>query len=215
MEQLGKLMEEFKKQEEEWAEKLKANPKGFILEGRGRNCAICGESSQDDGSWYDEYGVKCLVCQKAIDEGEIPASLAKDKDSWYSKWDLDRAFNLKHQTLKKWVKDGLLKSRTISRYGQGIHCEIFLLEDNKDFLPPKDMVKSQSTSEVKDGKTWSTMHPWYHFVDPLKHLKGYKILEHMRVVPPEEMAAREAEEKRKWEEKRAKKAARPKRRKKS
>ncbi len=209
MEQLGKLMEQFKKQEEEWAERLKENPKGFILEGRGRNCAICWESSQDDGSWYDQYGVKCLVCQKAIDEGEIPPELAKDKDSWYSKWDLERAFNLKSQTLRKWVKDGLLKSRTISHYGKGVHCEVFLLEDNKDFLPPKKMVESHSVSEKKDGKTWSTLHPWYHFVDPLKHLKDYKIIEHMRVVPPEEVAAREAEEKRKWEEKRAWRAAHP------
>jgi hypothetical protein len=33
-------------------------------------------------------------------------------------------------------------------------------------------------------------------------LKKYGIIKHMRVVPPEEMKAREEEKKRKWEEKR-------------
>jgi hypothetical protein len=203
LERLGTLMEEFKKHEEELAEKLKANPNGFILEGAGRRCAICHNSSREDGSWYDKYGIKCLVCQKAIDEGEIAASLAKDEDSFYTKYDLEHLFNLKGPTLRKWVKDGLIKARNISRYGQGVHETIFLMEDNKGFLPPKKILKSHSVNEVKDGQTWTHMEPWYRFVDPFKHLKKYGIIKHMRVVPPEEMKAREEEEKRKWEEKRA------------
>lgn len=210
LEQMAKFSDEWKEKEKALAERLKANPKGFILEGVGRNCAICGQGSREDGSWYDKYGLKCLVCQKAIDEGEIPASLAKEKDSWYTKYDLERAFNLKSQTLKKWVREGILKSRTVSYYGKGVHYEFFLIEDNKDFLPPKKMVESRSVHETKDGKTWMRMEEWYKFVDPFKHLKGYKIMEHMRVVPPEEMAAREEEKKRKWEEKQARRAAMPK-----
>ncbi len=207
LEQLAKLTEEWKEKDKALAERLEANPNGFILEGVGRNCAICGNSSREDGSWYDKWGLKCLVCQKAIDKGEIPASLAKDKDSWYSKWDLEHSFNLKSQTLRKWVKEGIIKARTVSRYGNGVHVELFLLKDNKDFLPPKKLVKSHSVTEERDGKTWHQMHPWYHFVDTFKHLKGYRILEHMRVVPPEEMEARKEEEKRKWEEKRARREA--------
>lgn len=213
LEQMAKFADEWKEQEKAWAEKLEANPKGFILEGIGRTCAICGNGSREDGSWYDKYGVKCLVCQKAIDEGEIPASLAKDKDGWYTKYDLERAFNLKSQTLKKWVKEGIIKSRIVSHYGNGVHTELFLIEDNKDFLPPKKMVKSQSISEVKDGKTWHRSEEWYKFVDPFKHLKGYKIMDHMRVVPPEEMAAREEEKKKKWEQKQALREVRRKRKK--
>ena len=205
MEQLGKLADEMKKTGEERAEKLKANPNGFILEGVGRNCAICGNGSREDGSWYDEYGIKCLVCQKAIDVGELPASLAKDKDSWYNRYDLESSFNLKSPTLRKWIKEGIIKARTVSYYGKGSHVDLFLLEDNKDFLPPKEMVKSHYVSEVKDGKTWSSSRPWYQFVNPFEHLKGYKILEHMRVVPPEEMKAREEEKQRKWEEKQERK----------
>ena len=213
LEQLAKLSEEWKEKEKLLAEKLKANPKGFILEGVGRTCAICGGSSREEGSWYDKYGLKCLVCQKAIDEGEIPASLAKNKESWYSKYNLDRAFNLKTSTLKKWVKEGIIKSRTVSYYGKGIHTELFLLEDNKDFLPPKKLVESHSVSEVKNGTTWHQMHPWYHFVDPFKHLKKYKIIEHMRIVPSEEIKAREEEEKKLWEDKQARRELKRKRKK--
>ena len=203
MERLGTLMEEFKKEEEARAEKLKENPKGFILEGAGRHCAICGESSREDGSWYDKYGIKCLICQKAIDEGEIPASLAKDENSFYTKYDLRHLFNLEGPTLRRWIKDGIIKGRNISRYGQGVHTTIFLMEDNKGFLPPKKMLKSQAVQEVKNGETWTRMEPWYRFVDPMKHLKNYEIIKYMRVVPPEEVKAREEAEKKKWEEKRA------------
>jgi hypothetical protein len=213
LEQMGKLADEWKEWEKQLTERLKANPNGFILEGVSRNCAICGQGSKEDGSWYDKYGLKCMVCQKAIDEREIPASLAKDRDSWYSKWDLEHDFNIKSQTLKKWMKEGIIKSRTVSYYGNGVHTELFLIEDNKDFLPPKKLLKSHSVSEVKDDKTWTHMEPWYRFVDPFKHLKGYKIMNYMRVVPPEAMRAREEEEKRKWEKKQALREAKRKRKK--
>lgn len=205
-EQLGKLVNEFKEEEKRRAEKLIANPKGFHLDGVGYRCAICHNHTTEEGdNWYDEYGIKCLVCQKAIDEGEIPASLAKDEESWYSTYDLDHYFNLKHMTLKKWIKEGIIKQRIVSRYGQGVHVELFLIEDNKGFLPPKEMLKSHSVEEIKDGKTWSHSEPWYQFVDPMEYLRNYGIIKHMRVVPPEEIAAREAEKKHKWEEKQARK----------
>jgi hypothetical protein len=181
MEQMGKLMDEFKEEEKSWEEKLKANPKGFILEGVGRHCAICGESSREDGSWYDEYGIKCLICQKAVDDGEISASLAKDEENRYSEFEIGYYFNVKTSTLNKWVRDGIIKARTVSHYGKGVHAQLFLIEDNKDFLPPKKLVEYQSVQEVKDGKTWHRSEPWWKFVDPKKHLKDYKIINHLRV----------------------------------
>lgn len=135
---------------------------------------------------------------RTIDEGEIPASLAKDKDSWYTKYDIESRFNVKGPALRSWVKKGIIKPRTISHYGKGVHYEFFLIEDNKDFLPPKKMVESQfaSTTNEKGEKT-SRSYPWYCFVNPVEHLKGYKIMDHLRVLTPEEVKAREAEEKEK------------------
>ena len=88
--------------------------------------------------------------------------------------------------------------------------ELFLLEDNKDFLPPKNLVKSKPVRERKDGKDWFTTAEWYQFVDPFEHLKGYKIMDHMRVVPPEEVKARKEAEQKKREEKIARKRAKKK-----
>lgn len=186
MQQMGKFVEEWKEKEKARDEKLKANPKGFHLEGAGYTCFICGGSTPEGDNWYDEYGIKCLVCQKAIDDGEMPVSLAKDKDSWYSKYDLKSRFNLKDPALRKWIKDGIIKARNVSRYGEGVHVQLFLLEDNKDFLPPKELTKPQMVNEIKDGKEWHHMEEWYKFVDPVKHLKGYKIMDHLKVTHKEQ-----------------------------
>ncbi len=105
--------------------------------------------------------------------------------------------------MRKWIKEGVLKPTTVSNFSGGVHYELFMIEDNKDILPPKEMVKSHSVKETKDGKESYSMHPWYHFVDPKEHLKGYKIMDYLRIVPPEEVKAREEAEKKKWEEKRA------------
>jgi len=185
LEQMARLGKEFEEEQKARDEKLKANPKGFHLEGAGYKCFICGDSTPEGDNWYDEWGIKCLVCQKAIDEGEIPASLAKEKDSWYSMFDIEYHFEVKSSTLRKWIKQGILKPRTISHYGSGVHTEIFLIEDNKDFLPPKKLIESKSVYEIKDGKKWSHSEKWYRFGDPHKHLKGYKIMDYLRVVKEE------------------------------
>jgi hypothetical protein len=160
--------------------KLAESPKGFGLDG-GYTCSICGNGAPAGGNWYDKYGIKCLICQKAIDRKEIPGSLAKNKDSWYSKYDLERAFNVKGPTLKRWIKEGVLKARTVTRDGQGIHVQLFLIKDNKDTLPPKKLVESQMVKETKDGKDWYRSEPWYRFFDPQEHLKGYKIMNYLKV----------------------------------
>lgn len=186
LQQMAKFVDEWKEKDKAREEKLKANPKGFHLDGVGYRCAICHDSTKEGDNWYDEFGIKCLVCQKAIDEGEIPASLAKDEDVWYSKFDLDHYFNLKGPTLRKWIKEGIIKPRTVSHYGKGVHFELFLLEDNKEFLPPKKLVESRSVKTRKDGKDWFTTEKWYRFVDPYEHLKGYKILDHLKFTVAEE-----------------------------
>ncbi len=174
--------------------KLEEFPDGFLLEG-GYSCTICGCGSSSGGIWYDKWGQKCMICQGGIRRKEIPASVAKNKESWYSKYDIESSFNVKGPTLRSWIKKGILKARTITNDGKGIHFQIFLIKDNKDTLPPKKMVESHVIKETKDEKEWFTMHPWYHFVDPKEHLKGYKIMDHLRVIPAEEMAEREAKKK--------------------
>ncbi len=162
--------------------KLKESPKGFVLESSGYTCAICHNGTPVGENWYDKWGIKCSTCQKAIDRKEIPASLAKSKDSWYSKYEIESTFNIKGPALRSFVKKGILQSRIVKSEHNRPHTELFLIKDNKDTLPPKKLVKSRMISEEKDGKTWHRSEPWYKFVNPHEHLKGYKIMDHLRVV---------------------------------
>ena len=197
----AQLLWELHIKEKQREKKLEEFPKGFQLEG-GYSCSICGNGGTlSGGIWYDKWGMKCMTCQVAVNRKEIPASVAKNKESWYSKYDIESRFNVKGPALRSWVKQGILKSRTITRDGKGSYLEIFLIKDNKDTLPPKKLVESQLVKTEKDGKIWHHSEPWYRFVNPHEHLKDYKIMEYLRVVPPEEVAQREAEEKKKWEEK--------------
>lgn len=203
MEQAGKFMDEWKEKEKALAKRLEDNPKGFHREEAGYTCSICGGSTPAGDNWYDKWGLKCLVCQSAIDKGEIPASLAKNKDSWYTKYDFERYFSIKGQTLGKWVRSGILNARTVSQYGNGVHTQVFLIKDNEDFLPPKKLLESKKGRVMKDGKETIEMCPWYQCGDPHVILKGYKIMDYLRVIPPEEVAQREEEEKVKYEKRRA------------
>ena len=186
MEQLGKLMEEIKAEDESRAKRLLESPQGFRLDGTGYSCRICGNGTPQGDNWFDAHGIKCLVCQKAIDEGEIPPTVASDRDSWYTKYDFESLFNVKSQTLRKWVRQGIVKPRDITYYGKGSHYQLFLIEDNKDFLPPKKMLESRRGHTQEEGPANSHMYPWYRFVDPKEYLKGYKIMDHLRVTDGEE-----------------------------
>lgn len=201
MERMAALGKEFEEKEKERAKKLEENPKGYHLDG-SYTCAICRETTPAGDNWYDKYGIKCLVCQWAIDHKEIPASVAKDEDTWYRKFDFEHYFNVKGPTLGKWVRNGIVKPRIISKYGKGVHTEIFLIKDNKDFLPPKKLLQSKRGKLAEQGESESRMYPWYCFGDPHEILKGYKIMDHLRVIPPEEMKKREEAKKAKDEARR-------------
>jgi DNA-directed RNA polymerase subunit RPC12/RpoP len=141
-------------------QRLKKEPKGFLLDEVGYTCAICSRHTGENEAWYDKYGIKCITCQKGIDKKQIPASMAKNKDAWYSSFDLQSRFNIKSPTLRKWVRKGIIKARSISNESGGTHVQIFLIKDNKDFLPPKTLTKSH-TEKVKKANRNS-----YHI--PLK-----------------------------------------------
>lgn len=179
-------------EDERRKKKLKESPKGFHLEGRGYTCFICSANISDQETWYDKYGIKCLICQKAIDRKIIPATAASNKEGWYSKYDLESRFNLDRHALKRFAKAGILKPRVVPSVAGRPHAEIFFIKDNKDTLPPKKLTESQQVKETIDGKDWYHSEPWYRFVDPFEHLKGYKIMEHLRVVDKTEKDKKQA-----------------------
>lgn len=163
------------KDEQHRLRKLKEFPKGFHLDGHYM-CAICYNHFPHDENWYDQYGIKCMSCQESIDRGEIPPT-AVDKDTWYSRYDMERDFGLDRHAVRRLVKAGLLKERMVkNKTYQDTH--LLLIEDNKDTLPPKELVKRQSIAErTSDGHIHMHSEPWYRFVEPFQHLRGYKIME--------------------------------------
>lgn len=177
---LAEVLAPMKREEERRQRKLKEFPKGFHLEGEGYTCFICHNSCSKEETWYDQYGIKCMGCQGAVDRGELPATAA-DRETWYSTYDFESEFNVRRPVLRRWVKAGLLRERVVKpEHRQDVH--LYLIEENKDMLPPKELVKSQSVSEWKDGRELFHLEPWYRFVDPHKHLKGYKIMEYLQMV---------------------------------
>lgn len=118
-------------------DKLKDNPKGFhVIDGQ-YTCPICGWHISGDKTWYNKHGLKCLDCQRAVDKKIIPGSVFKNKDSWYSVWEFDHYFKIKSPTVRKFVRQGKLKSRVILNEQGRKHAEIFLIKDNIGMLPEK------------------------------------------------------------------------------
>lgn len=161
-------------------DKLKENPKGFHLEGEGYSCFICGTTVSNEQTWYDKYGIKCLTCQSAIDKKIIPATVASDKDSWYSTHDFEHSFFITKHGVKKLVKEGLLKPRIIP----GSNYQLFLIKDNRDVLPPKKLTQWPTVKFEKDGEEWLQSEPWFMHNDPKEVLKEYKILDYYGVLEP-------------------------------
>lgn len=176
------LMFDCWREDERRKKKLEEDPGGFHLEGVGYTCHICRDSISNEETWYDKWGIKCLVCQKAIDKKLIPASCAKNEDSWYSKYDLKSRFNIDHHALRRFMKDGILRSRIVPDSTGKPHTHLFLIKDNKNTLPPKKITESRLVKETKDGKDWYHSEPWYRFVDPHEALRGYKIMDYLQVV---------------------------------
>lgn len=164
-------------------EKLKENPKGFHLEG-GHTCCICKTVCYDDKTWYDHNGIKCATCQYAIDKKIVPASICKDEESYYTQFELERHFNLNKKVLQNWAKAGIIKVREISGLERGTHCRIYLMRENKKFLPPKKLLKSEVAVEEKDGvREYVFPVYWYSSLEnPLERIEKYGISQYLKVV---------------------------------
>lgn len=114
--------------------RLKKEPQGFPVN-ETYNCFLCGRQVSGEESWYDKWGVKCLPCQKAVEEGIVPGFAVKERDSRYLMWELERKFGIKWQTARKLVKQGSLKAR-IATSGSKPHEYIFLKKENPHLIDP-------------------------------------------------------------------------------
>jgi hypothetical protein len=161
--------------------KLIDSPEGFHLDGT-HTCPICRNKVSDEQTWYDEWGVKCMTCQRAINEGVVPGRVARDKSGWYSKFELNRRFNIHSRTVGRLVREDVLTARVIENDAGNPHEYVCLIHENRDVLPAKHATEHILVSqETKDGHQRHWSEPWYKFVDPQEYLKNYKMVEYMKV----------------------------------
>lgn len=148
------LLYDFAKRDAILNKRLKKEPKGFPIE-HGYSCAICGNGIQPPNGWWDYYGPKCLLCQKAINDGVIPAYIAKFRDSYFTVWRLAHSMNVKTNVVRKYLKEGRLKARLILNEDGKVHEHIFLRRDNPDLICPNNPVrKSYDRNRDKKHKKW-------------------------------------------------------------
>ncbi len=172
--------------EHQWRLRLKENPKGFQLDGEGRNCPICNRAMGKGNGWYDKYGLKCVICQKALMDHIIPASLLKNKDSFYTETELSIFFNMEKKVLNCWIKEGIVSVRVIKDLDDRIYMRLFLLKDNKNFFPPKKLLKGGVHIEEKEGRQFYVFGRWYDYCDPLKVIGNYGIAKYLKYEPIED-----------------------------
>lgn len=135
---LMEVLFEIHRAEQKRLDRLKQEPKGFHLEEEGTyQCCICDQYVGREETWYDRSGTKCMVCQLAIDKKIIPRYVCKNKDSWYSLWELFHYFGVRSQTAFKFVRQGKLKMHTVYNANGTTRVHMFLRKDNPGVLPLK------------------------------------------------------------------------------
>ncbi|MFA5061960.1 MAG: hypothetical protein WC526_02350 [Patescibacteria group bacterium] len=123
-------------EEVERKRRLKYEPKGFHLNDGTYNCGICGTSVSGDSCWYDKFGIKCMICQRAINKHIIPGSLCY-KDTWYKIWELEHYYDLDSSAVRQLLREGKLKARIIPRENGRPYFYLFIIRENQGVLHKK------------------------------------------------------------------------------
>lgn len=126
--------------------RLESEPDGFLLEANEGpyTCCICHEQTPGDKCWWDLNGIKCVDCQRNVQEGIMPAELIKDDDSWLQDWQLRSDYSIHAGTVRKLRREGLLHGRDLKRQDGNIYCTLYLIKENQEFLkkyPKKSKMK--------------------------------------------------------------------------
>lgn len=127
--------------------KLKEHPKGYHLTDGTYSCCICKKYVSGETSWYDKHGIKCMVCQRAVEKRQVPISVCKNKGGWYATWELEYYYKLKPPTTRKFIRNGTLKARVVPHEDGSPYFYLFLVKDNPGVLQSKPNPKITQVDE--------------------------------------------------------------------
>jgi hypothetical protein len=85
--------------------RLEESPNGLPID-ESQPSVLCGNRVVGNESWYDKNGTKCIHCQRALNEKAIPVSALKNREGWYSTFELEQYFNISRKFLGKLFKAG-------------------------------------------------------------------------------------------------------------
>jgi hypothetical protein len=122
------LLTQIDQEEKARKNRLKDEPYGFLVTGSKYICLLC-QYWNDEGVWYDRYGMKCLKCQDALNKKIVPGYIFRDYDNkkHVTSSKLTYLYNIHHQTLKKLVRQGKLTAREMPHGPL-----VFLKQENPD-----------------------------------------------------------------------------------
>lgn len=127
--------------------RLEKEPNGYMLNEPDHNypCHVCGQHTEGK-AWWDKWGLKCLDCQRNVDERVIPPEVAKEHDTWIKDSDFQYDYGIHPATRDKLIRQGVIKARKLKR-AEGIsYFTVYLIDENKEFFAkypkkPKEMPK--------------------------------------------------------------------------
>lgn len=145
--QLARLHAEIKGRDKMRKRRLVNEPDGFNLEGDGvYTCPICGNTMSGSTSWYDKWGMKCINCKRNIEAGVISPEINDYEtkgETWLTKWHIEDKTGLHSATIKKMIRTGELKSRQLKDEAGSVYCDIFMVDEVKDFLDKYKKIESK------------------------------------------------------------------------
>jgi hypothetical protein len=119
--------------------RLEKEPDGFYLEDDGiYNCLVCHKHIQGKEGWWDEYGQKCLDCQRNVTEGVIPPEICQNRDLWWADWELKDKFGIFHQTAKKMRRLGELRGRELKNKSGNVYFTLYLKNENSFLIKERN-----------------------------------------------------------------------------
>lgn len=121
-------MHKIKAKFQEIDKKLTSKPEGFDLDDY-YSCVICSKIVGSGYGWYDKLGPKCMLCQKAVNEGVIPEIVCLKRNSWLALWEV-RQLGFHSMVIKKLIRRRKLKAKIIRNEKDEICFYVFIKKEN-------------------------------------------------------------------------------------